>query len=111
MNETRQFTDRNEGFICVHCGMAVLPSSSSCRNHCPHCLHSVHLDRHPGDRGSDCQGLMIPIAVEYHSKKGYQIVHRCERCGVIRKNVAALNDPLQPDELDTLLRIMTGAGG
>lgn len=103
----KKFTDINESFTCAHCGEQVLPSSRSCRNHCPHCLHSLHLDVFPGDRAADCGGLMVPVAVHYHSKKGYQIVHECQRCGTRTRNIAALGDELQPDSLDELLRIMS----
>lgn len=49
---------------------------------------------------------MVPVKVEYHSKKGYQIVHRCERCGAESRNIAALEDDHQPDSLDALLHLM-----
>lgn len=107
---SRRFTDRNESFICVNCKAVVLPSSKSCRNHCPSCLHSVHLDVNPGDRSANCGGTMIPIAVDYNSKKGYQIVHECTICGHKQRNIAALDDELQPDSLEQLLRIMVHGG-
>lgn len=106
---SRRFTHRNESFECVNCGAKVKPATGSCRNHCPHCLHSVHLDMFPGDRQADCGGLMKPIAVEYHTKKGYQIVHRCSQCGHEARNVANLDDRIQPDSLDELLAIMRRA--
>ncbi|WP_026974843.1 RNHCP domain-containing protein [Alicyclobacillus contaminans] len=102
----RRFIDRNESFQCGHCGRRVPPSKRSCRNHCPHCLYSVHLDVFPGDRSANCGELMEPVRVEYHSKKGYQIVHRCLRCGHESRNVAALDDELQPDNLEMLLQLM-----
>ncbi|MCL6548976.1 MAG: RNHCP domain-containing protein [Alicyclobacillus sp.] len=104
----RRFTDRNEGFTCVHCGEQVLPSARSCRNHCPRCLHSVHLDVFPGDRQADCGGVMKPVAVKVHSKKGYQVVHRCLRCGHESRNVLDFDDPLQPDSLAAALALMRG---
>ncbi|WDL97084.1 RNHCP domain-containing protein [Alicyclobacillus sp. ALC3] len=110
MGEGRKFTDRNEGFTCTNCGAEVPPSATSCRNHCPHCLYSVHLDLNPGDRKANCGGLMVPVAVFYHSKKGYQIVHRCLVCGAERRNVAALEDRTAPDSLDALLAIMARTG-
>jgi DNA-directed RNA polymerase subunit RPC12/RpoP len=103
---TRKFTDINESFRCVQCGAQVLPSKRSCRNHCPFCLHSMHLDINPGDRAADCGGIMEPVRVEYHSKKGYQIIHRCTRCGTEARNIAALDDPVQPDSLEAILKLM-----
>lgn len=54
---------------------------------------------------------MEPIAVEYNSKKGYQIVHSCLQCGAKTKNIAALEDDIQSDSLDTLLSIMSRLPG
>jgi hypothetical protein len=49
---------------------------------------------------------MAPVDVMYRSNKGYQIVHRCLRCGHESRNVAALDDRDQPDSLEALLAIM-----
>lgn len=91
--------DENRGFICIHCGAAVMPlSNGSYRNHCPVCLSSVHVDVRPGDRANSCAGLMAPVALVHSGNKGWQIVHRCSRCGVLRANkVAAETD--QPDDV------------
>lgn len=104
----RRFTalGTNQGFSCVHCGAEVPPlSNGSYRNHCPHCLHSLHVDVNPGDRASDCGGLLVPEAVEHNSKKGWVIVHRCRRCGAERRNRAALDDPQLPDDFDVLVAV------
>lgn len=106
----RRFTDKNESFYCIHCGTEVLPAAKTCRNHCPKCLHSVHLDVYPGDRAANCGGIMVPVGVLYHPQKGYQIIHRCERCGHESRNIAALEDPIQADALDTILELMKRAG-
>lgn len=103
----RQFTYRNDPFICSHCGYAVEPSERSCRNHCPKCLHSVHVDIQPGDRLADCGGMMEPVRVEYHTKKGYQIVHRCQLCGFTSKNVIQQDVKIQPDDPDEILKLMS----
>ena len=42
--------------------------------------------------GETCLGLLEPIKVEISSKKGYTIIHRCKKCGRIRKNIAARDD-------------------
>ena len=96
---------RNEGFACEHCGKDVQPlANGSCRNHCPHCLWSKHLDDVPGDRASRCGGMMACVAVEQDARRGWMIVHRCARCGAVRRNKAALDDPYQPDRFEVVLR-------
>lgn len=95
----------NVGFICENCGREVLPlSSGSYRNHCPFCLYSKHVDQQPGDRLNPCGALMKPVGLKYHSKKGYQIMHQCTRCGQSQLNKAA-REGVQPDDLDMLLRL------
>ncbi len=97
---------RNEGFVCAHCGVKVRPlAKGSSRNHCPHCLWSKHVDVTPGDRTADCGGMMKPVAVEQDARRGWMIVHRCAWCGTIRRNKAALYDPVQPDCFEALLEV------
>lgn len=52
-------------FTCKVCGRQVVPegAGSSHRNHCPNCLSSLHVDIEPGDRESDCGGIMEPVSV------------------------------------------------
>lgn len=109
----KQFRDsRNEGFVCVHCGVNVRPlENGSCRNHCPQCLASKHLDEVPGDRAGHCGGLMECVAVQQDARRGWMLVHRCTRCGVLRRNKAALHDPVQPDLLESLVRIAMRRSG
>ena len=105
---TRRFTKQgtNSAFVCQHCGLEVQPlSNGSVRNHCPGCLHSLHLDVFPGDRAADCGGLMVPVGIEQHPKKGYMIVHRCDKCGFTGRNKAALDDAAQPDSFGALLAV------
>ncbi|MBO7505538.1 RNHCP domain-containing protein [bacterium] len=46
----------NESFICVNCGREVPLASKTCRNHCPYCFASLHVDGEiPGDRSSICK--------------------------------------------------------
>lgn len=107
MTETSKFTVRNESFACIHCGTEVLPlAAGGCRNHCPQCFYSLHLDIHPGDRASDCKGVLEPVAIESHSKKGYMIVHRCQQCGHVTRNKVTLEDPVQPDNFERMLELM-----
>ena len=104
-----QAVGRNEGFVCTVCGAVVPPlANGSCRNHCPACLHSLHVDVMPGDRASDCGGVLAPVAAERSGKKGWVIVHRCERCGEVRRNKAALDDPAWPDDQDRLVELVAG---
>ncbi len=104
--DRRRFTVINEAFICRFCQSDVQPLRTGCRNHCPHCLHSMHVDDFPGDRAAGCGGLMIPVSVFSHSKKGYMIEHRCQLCGHMTVNKLALEDPVQPDNMETVLAIM-----
>jgi hypothetical protein len=82
----------NTAFQCENCGANVMPlTNGSYRNHCPYCLFSKHLDIHPGDRLSDCQGLMRPVNIDYSGKKGYQVIHQCIKCGKLQRNKVAVN--------------------
>lgn len=101
--------EENTGFICKNCGKQVLPlTDGSYRNHCPFCLCSLHVDELPGDRASQCGGLMQPIAIIYNSKKGFQIVHRCSNCGFERNNIIS-EDVNQPDDINVITKIMRGS--
>ena len=92
--EQRNFTEIDEEFICENCGKKVPKLGYSCRNHCPYCLHSKHLDKNPGDRQEECHGDMEPVGLEMNNKKGYVIVFKCKKCGMIRKNKAAKDDSM-----------------
>ena len=84
-----------EPFVCGHCGRTVIPTDHGTRhrNHCPHCLWSRHMDRRPGDRLSSCRGSMAPVAV-WIRKGEWILLHRCERCTMIRGNRIAPDDDL-----------------
>jgi hypothetical protein len=88
------FITRQEQFICEHCGAHVEPlDHGSCRNHCPICLYSKHVDKDgPGDRLSTCLGLMRPDHLDQDGKKGWMIVHICQKCGKTIPNKAAEDD-------------------
>ena len=79
----KTFQKTKEDFICEHCGTEV--KGDGYTNHCPHCLYSKHVDINPGDREEDCGGLMEPVDLELKDGK-YIIVHRCQRCGFVRRN-------------------------
>lgn len=87
-----------ESFTCRTCGWSVFPqgAGSSHRNHCPNCLSSLHVDVEPGDRASDCGGVMEPIAVWVRKGGEWAIIHRCRRCGTLSSNrVAADDNPMK----------------
>jgi len=68
--------NENSAFICVNCGKEIVPlSNGSCRNHCPYCLCSLHVDNEIGDRQNQCRGIMKPMGIKYNTKKGYQIIN------------------------------------
>jgi hypothetical protein len=78
-----------EDFECENCHRRV--AGDGYTNHCPACLFSKHVDVAPGDRLAACSGLMRPLAV-LGGRKGYVIVHRCERCDLVRRNRSAPGD-------------------
>ncbi|MBI3336332.1 RNHCP domain-containing protein [Candidatus Peregrinibacteria bacterium] len=96
------FIPRQESFQCGHCGADVQPlKKGSCRNHCPQCLYSKHVDEvGPGDRASICHGLMEPIGIEQKGQE-FMICHRCTTCGILRRNKSAPDD-----DGDTMIRVM-----
>lgn len=88
----KNFSKNDSGFTCQNCKQQVLPLGYTSRNHCPHCLYSLHVDNSPGDRQNACRGLMLPHNIEIHSKKGKVIVHKCTKCHEIKRNVSAFDD-------------------
>lgn len=105
MNSGRRLRE-NSGFVCGHCSLGILAlGNGSYRNHCPYCLFSLHVDKDvPGDRSSDCGGLMEPTAL-VRSKKGFQIVHRCKKCGIEKKNIVAQGVEGDEDSIEVLIRL------
>lgn len=88
----------SDTFTCKFCGRLCTPENagSSHRNHCPNCLYSLHVDDEPGDRASDCGGIMEPIAVWVRRGGEWAIIHRCSRCGKLCSNrVAADDNPMK----------------
>jgi DNA-directed RNA polymerase subunit RPC12/RpoP len=111
---------RGDIFRCVHCRNEVSLHSVSTkhRNHCPYCLYSLHVDKSPGDRKSECHGSMRPLAVclKQHGKE-LALVHQCQSCGFIRLNRIAAEDDneaieklfetsqrLSPEQLDAIAK-------
>ena len=88
----------SDSFTCRVCGRLVTPQSAGTdhRNHCPNCLSSLHVDIEPGDRASDCGGIMEPAAVWVRKGGEWAIIHRCRRCGALSSNrIAADDNPLK----------------
>ena len=81
----------NESFICVNCGKTVEPAKIGIRNHCPHCLHSVHTDIFLNDNANSCHGLMRPVAMEIKNDKPV-ILFKCSICDKVIGAPTALDD-------------------
>jgi DNA-directed RNA polymerase subunit RPC12/RpoP len=93
-------------FKCAKCGASIIPDRSESgvnnRNHCPHCLWSLHVDdKTPGDRRSGCKSRMEPIGVTAkQSNRRYNrgiagelmLIHRCLGCGKLSINRIAADD-------------------
>lgn len=91
---SRHIGNSGEAFICAYCRHTVLQVAEGTgnRNHCPHCLWSIHLDTRSGDRNSLCQGLMEPILIWKKKSGECSIIHQCTRCGMLRANRIAGDD-------------------
>ena len=105
--ENKRFTKKDEGFVCLNCGKEVLPLGYTSRNHCPFCLCSLHIDINPGDRANGCLGILRPVQTLPDPKKGFVIIHRCDKCGATVRNKAALEGN-QPDDNDLLIKLTAG---
>lgn len=88
----KNFTKRDEEFICENCGRKVEKLVYTSRDHCPYCLCSKHVDILPGDRANECKGILRPVQVEIDNKKGFVIEYKCEKCGKRHKNKSATDD-------------------
>lgn len=89
---------QNQDFTCMSCGKHVTYAGAGSlhRNHCPHCLSSVHLDNVPGDRAANCGGIMDAIGIWARKDGEWALIHRCRKCGHLSSNrIAADDDPLK----------------
>ena len=93
----KKFIKQIEDFTCAHCGAEVLGNGYT--NHCPKCLWSQHVDNNPGDRQSNCGGMMRPISVEQKGGE-FIITHKCEKCRKTIKQKTSEND-----DMDTIIAI------
>lgn len=117
-----------EGFTCKVCGRPAVPggAGSRHRNHCPHCLASLHVDTSPGDRRAGCGGVMDAVAVWVRKGGEWAIIHRCCRCGALSSNRVAADDnpmklmsiamkplcepPFPLERIEEMTRLMDGGG-
>ena len=117
-----------DSFICKVCGRLVTPEGAGTdhRNHCPNYLCSLHVDDEPGDRRSECGGIMEPVAVWVRKNGEWAIIHRCRRCGALSSNRIAADDnpmklmsiamkpvadpPFPLDKIEEMTALMAGDG-
>ena len=57
------------------------------------------MDKNPGDRLNNCQGLLKPIGIEKF-KNTYKIIYQCEKCKENHKNIMA-----QDDNMDLIIQL------
>ena len=99
---------RDEAFVCIECGELVPPHGRTARDHCPHCLTSLHVDVVPGDRAANCAGQLIAVGLEFRGEQPV-IFYRCERCGKTHRNQAVLDGEV-PDSWERLMALSQEAG-
>ena len=74
----KNFIHKNESFHCLNCGKFVKAGDGFIRNHCPYCLHCLHVDKDvPGDRASKCGALMKPVGLKPVRVGEFKIVFKC----------------------------------
>ena len=84
-----------DSFTCKVCGRPVVAAGAG-SDHCHNCLCSLHVDIEPGDRESDCGGIMDPVGVWVRKSGEWAVIHRCRRCGHFSSNrVAADDNPMK----------------
>lgn len=93
----KKFTKTVEDFNCAHCGAVV--HGNGYTNHCPKCLWSRHVDENPGDRASDCGGMMKPVSIEKNGE-GFIITHKCEKCGKEKRQRTS-----DQDDIDAIIEL------
>lgn len=86
-----------EDFECEKCHTLV--KGDGYTNHCPNCLWSKHVDLEPGDRLSNCGGMMKPVSVEQKGGE-WTIKHTCIICSHQKNNKVS-----KDDNFDELIKI------
>ncbi|WP_214324370.1 RNHCP domain-containing protein [Nonomuraea sediminis] len=81
-------------FTCVRCGLTVsgFAADGTRRNHCPSCLHSLHVTDHVEGGPSECHGRMTPIAIAVLRTGDWMVIHRCVRCDELTSNPVCSDD-------------------
>lgn len=76
----KNFLRKKEDFVCENCGNKV--TGDGYTDHCPKCLWGKHVDKEiPGDRASECRGMMEPIKTECQmTNVKFQIKYKCTKC-------------------------------
>lgn len=96
----KNFIRVKEDFTCQNCGQLVFGNGYT--DHCPSCLYGKHVDLDiPGDRASDCHGLLKPLKVVFEKGK-YRIYYKCTSCS---HQFRVWADP--DDNQDILLSLVT----
>ena len=84
----------NESFVCLHCHKLVPQARGTCRNHCPYCRVSQHVDGDiPGDRSTHCHGLMYPTMYEIANGMS-KVSFTCITCGKVHRNKTLPDDDM-----------------
>ncbi len=99
---TKQFQRKIEDFTCQKCATQI--KGDGYTNHCPHCLHSKHLDNNPGDRANKCGGMMTPVAL-VHKGDDWIVTHRCGKCGTEK------NCKTRPEDFDAVVKLAKTLAG
>jgi len=85
----------NESFTCINCWTPISQAAKTCRNHCPYCFVSLHVDWDiPGDRSTTCGGNMYPTAYEIRNGQ-LKICFQCKKCGKLHRNKRADDDEVE----------------
>lgn len=93
-----------ENFVCEVCGEKVIGNGTT--DHCPNCLWGKHVDEAiPGDRASQCRGLMKPVASEYKEDR-FRIFYKCQKCNHQFWVKAAENTKNKNDNRELLMELL-----
>ncbi len=91
----------NEEFVCLNCWKNITKAKKTCRNHCPYCFASLHVDEKiPWDRKSLCKWKMLPIAYKLKNWE-IKILFECLKCWHKHRNKIA-----EDDDIENLLKIV-----
>lgn len=85
---------RTETFACVRCGLTVAAFTPDGvrRNHCPSCLHSLHVHDQVEGGPSECRSRMSPISIAVLRNGDWKVIHRCTRCDELTANRVQVDD-------------------